>query len=219
MALLLICSACNPLNQQTKENYTPGTCKAEIFAEDGNLGIRILDYTGNMDLEADIDVSFKVSGYWNTNDYHYEGNSPVLDPIREEVKETFEYKSPIYGKLHITKGQTVNMVKIDDLFLRGNKKPSWIVTSDGSITGELVPAVIEAVNAVGTIKIYRTKTQQIKENLSELDIDVTLSLSDPVNCSLDLSVNNNALFISCSDDPQNLAAFAATINGKVVPVN
>lgn len=208
-------AGCQKENGEEPETVIPNKCAAELYCKDGIIGVRIIEASGSLDLDASIKVEFSLSG--STLFYQYASVGGEIVFIQKTKKYTSTESFSPKTKLHVVKGNSIALVDVETLFKPIEKQ--WDLSYSMDLAGNPkvneVNALVETVDAVGTITFYRTREQVFKDQMKAVnssDPTSSFSLTDPVECKMDVSLDKSMAFISSAKNPSQIVAFSAIIN-------
>lgn len=218
--LLLLLPSCGKEGVEESETIIPNTCSAELFYENGKIGLRILNAEGSMDLDAGLKVEFSLTGRTEYNTYDkIDGIVTFVNKTREYTeKKSFDYNK----KIHVAKGESAEYFDVEELFglIERHSDLTYYSANNGSIKCDYSFAFVETIEAVGTITFYRSQKQYLKDQQKAVTSDdpsISFSLSDPVDCKLELSLDKSIAMMSSKMYPSHIASFQAVFNDTQIP--
>jgi len=216
---LTMLMSCEKEQKEEDEKVIPNSCSAELFYENGQIGFRVLEAKGSMDITAALDVTFEVSGKADYFDYDFK--------TEQNTEKTKEFKETINGhpsdRVHIASGEVMNLIEVKELIssIEGQSASQWIM-KDGKLDISSVPAYTTNIDIKGTATFYRSKAQMLKDQLAAVTGDnpsSAFSLYDPVDCSLTMTLNASILLISGERYPDKIPVITVVFDGKPLAVD
>jgi hypothetical protein len=212
---LLMAAGCQKENGEEPETVIPNKCAAELYCEDGIISVRILEASGSLDIDASIKVDFFLSGSTVFYLYDWKDGSIVFTQKTKKYSSTESFSPKT--KLHVVKGNSVALIDVETLFkpIERHWDLSYSLDAAGNPKANEVDAIVETVDAVGTITFYRTREQVFKDQMKAVnssDPTSSFSLTDPVECQMAVSLDKSMAFISSAKNPSQIVAFSAIIN-------
>lgn len=185
-------------DKDKQEEVIPNSCSIEVFEPNTDeLGFRVVEAEGSLDLEARISGTITAIGTPETLIYEqeYDASSNTFYYLPLTIThEIVDNVSSWDYRFHVETGNSIMLLsklKYDELM--HNHKEYGLDVSGHSVA---VPCILSHINFNGKIELYRTKKQLQKDYLSlspEERLTFDKDYKGPVDCDITFISNRTLL--------------------------